>query len=409
MLVRLVFAFFVVLALLGDARIFLFIMNRVVFGAHRAEKNPWSFLFFVVPPILAALTALFWPLSSWIDRILSMRFVERFTPDRIVEISWSIALAKTGATWLIVAAVVGMYWLAERVRINAFGEVPVAGVRTLPSIDVKLRKAHIPFKSLRRLGAHNDVYDLEVTRHEVIIDDLPPSFDGYRIAFITDTHVAGFVRRDYYAAIVAQVEAFDPDAILLGGDFVTWGRHIPLFAERLLAPLHARDGIYAVLGNHDYWAGAKEMTAVLEAHGVEILTNRAIVLARGADTLPLAGIDEVYRGTPDVAKAFAGIDPQRPCLALSHHPDIVDLLHSERRRIDLLLCGHTHGGQIRLPFFGAMVVPSMHEGELAAGFHRVGPLLLYTSRGIGAVPPVRILCRPELATFVLRRGRRDST
>ena len=110
----------------------------------------------------------------------------------------------------------------------------------------------------------------------------------------------------------------------------------------------------------------------------------------------------MYRGTPDVMRAFEGVGPDEPCIAVSHHPDIIDLLGG--RRIDLLVCGHTHGGQIRLPFFGALVVPSRHEGEFAAGFHRVGPVLMYVSRGIGAIPPLRIRCRPEAATFILRRS-----
>jgi predicted MPP superfamily phosphohydrolase len=72
--------------------------------------------------------------------------------------------------------------------------------------------------------------------------------------------------------------------------------------------------------------------------------------------------------------------------------------------VDLLVCGHTHGGQIRFPFFGAAVVPSKHEGRYASGFHRSGKVLMYVSRGIGAIPPLRILCKPEVATFTLRRG-----
>ena len=137
---------------------------------------------------------------------------------------------------------------------------------------------------------------------------------------------------------------------------------------------------------------------------MRFVTNDAVMLARGSARLPLVGIDEIYRGTPDVARAFAGLDPAKPCIAISHHPDVVDIIRGQR--IDLLLCGHTHGGQIRFPFFGPVVVPSRHEGEYAAGFHRIGAVLLYVSRGIGAIPPLRILCRPEVATFVLKRGSR---
>ncbi|HEX9501297.1 MAG TPA: metallophosphoesterase, partial [Thermoanaerobaculia bacterium] len=189
-----------------------------------------------------------------------------------------------------------------------------------------------------------------------------------------------------------------PHVILLGGDFVTWHRHIPLLAN-FIANFRARDGIFAVLGNHDYWAGADDVIAAMNAYGVRFLTNTSVALP-----LPVVGVAEIYRGNPDVDRAFANVDPNGPCIGISHHPDVIDLL--DGRRIDLLLCGHTHGGQIRCPFFGAVVVPSRHEADYAAGFHRAGNVLMYVSRGIGSIPPIRILCRPEIATFVLRSGHR---
>ncbi len=405
-MVRLLFALFVLLALLGDARIFLFILNRVVFGSHRHEKNPWTFLIFAAPPLLLLLTLLFWPLNLFIARLMSTRLVERIAPARAESVLWSADVAKIGAVWLIAASAVGLLWVVERAHALGVRELPLSGIETLPSRVVRLRRAHIPFRSLQRLGAHNDVYDIEVTRSEVFVDDLPDSFDGYRIAFLTDTHVARFVRRAFYRAVLEQVRDFAPDLVLFGGDFVSWHRDIPLAADLLTAGLQPRDGIFAVLGNHDYWTGAKEVIDAFGARGVQFLVNRSVRLRRGSDTLTLAGIDEVYRGEPDVGTALSGLDPHEPCIGASHHPDIIDLL--DGRRIDLLLCGHTHGGQIRLPFFGAVVVPSRHEGEFASGFHRVRSVLMYVSRGMGAIPPIRILCRPEVATFVLRSGKRSN-
>ncbi|HEX7152546.1 MAG TPA: metallophosphoesterase [Thermoanaerobaculia bacterium] len=380
------FFILVAFALLGDARIFLFVLNRLVFGSHRHEQSPWTFLIWVTPPALLALTLLFWPLHGWVDKFV--------TP-------WPV-LSMVGAGWLFFAAAIGVGWIVRRLHLLLEGEPPIEGVRTQPPRVIRLRKAHIPFAWVRRLGGHNDLYDLEVTRHEIFIDDLPPQFDGYRIAFITDTHVASFVRRGFYREIHAQLDAFDPDLILLGGDFVSFNRHIKLMAEALIADLRARDGVYAILGNHDYWAGADEVKEAMGAHGVQFIINQNVTLTRDGATLPLLGIDELYRGEPDVDAAFAGVSG--PTLGVSHHPDIIDLL--DGRRLDLLVCGHTHGGQIRFPFFGAVVVPSRHEGRYASGFHRVGRVLMYVSRGIGAIPPLRILCRPELATFVLRRSLR---
>jgi predicted MPP superfamily phosphohydrolase len=389
-------------ALIGDARVFLFVMNRVVFGSHREEKSRLHFLLYAVPPVLLLLTLLFWPLHGWIGQLADLRIVERLAPEPAERAMQSPLLAKIGAAWLFIAAGVGVYWILDRFRVLLRGEETVAGTRTLPSEVVKLRKAHIPFASLRKLGAHNDVYDLEITRHDVFVPALPPAFDGYRIAFLTDTHVASFHRRAFFREVVARTMRFEPDLVLLGGDFVTFERHIPLMAELLLTGLEARDGVYAVLGNHDYWADADGVIAAMTARGVRFLVNRSVEIRRGSETIALAGIDELYRGAPDPDAAFRSVDTTRPCIGLTHHPDMVE--HLGGRRVDLLLCGHTHGGQIRFPFFGSVVVPSKHEGRYASGFHRTGSVLMYVSRGIGAIPPLRILCKPEVATFVLRRN-----
>lgn len=404
-MIRLLFALFVLLALLGDARIFLFVLNRFVFGSHREEKSPWTWMVLAVPPLLVVLTLLFWPLNAWIGRLLSTDLVERVTPGRFENIAWSRDVATIGAVWLIIAAVVGLLWIVERIHALTKLELPLPGVETQAPEVIRLRRAHLPV-AFRALGAHNDLYDLEVTRHEIFIDDLPPSFDGYRIAFLTDTHVARFVRRAFYREIAQQVRAFDPDVLIFGGDFAAWHRDIRLAADVLTSDLTPRDGMYAILGNHDYWAGADAVKDAFSALGVEFIVNRSVLLRRDGDTLPLVGIDEVYRGDPDPDVALTGIDPNAPRIGVSHHPDIIDLL--DGRRIDLLLCGHTHGGQIRFPFFGAVVVPSRHEGEFASGFHRVRNVLMYVSRGIGAIPPIRILCRPEVATFTLRSGKRNA-
>jgi uncharacterized protein len=345
-------------------------MNRLVFGSHREEKSRWHWMLYAVPPLLLVLTVLY--------------------------------RTRIGIAWSVIAAGVGIYWILDRIRMLSRRDQTVAGTRTLDSEVVKLRKAHIPFASLRKLGAHNDVYDIEVTRHEILIDDLPQAFDGYRIAFLTDTHVASFMRRGLYREVVEQTMRFQPDLILLGGDFVTWERHIPLMAEVLLTGLEAPDGVYAVLGNHDYWANGDGVIAAMTARGVRFVINRNLQLRRGDASIWLAGIDELYRGEPDVDAAFALV--QGPCIALSHHPDVIDLLRG--RRVDLLVCGHTHGGQIRVPFFGSIVVPSRHEARYASGFHREERVLMYVSRGIGAIPPLRILCKPEVATFTLRMSSR---
>ena len=395
------------LALVGDARVFLFVMNRLVFGSHREEKAKLHWLLYAVPPLLLFLTLLFLPLNEWIADLAGNRVVDRITPEPLEGV-WIGFWTYVGPLWLLIAASIGLYWLIDRTRVLLVPAPAVADTKTLPSTVITARiraeergpEVSTLKRIARALGAHNDVYDIEVTRHEIAIANLPTSFEGYRVAFLTDTHVASFMRRDFYRAVVAQVTAFDPDLVLLGGDFVTWERHIPLMAEVLLTDLTAHDGVFAVLGNHDYWANPKAVIEAMTARGVQFIVNRSVTIRRGDDQISLLGIDEIYRGEPDLDAAFAGVDRALPCLGLSHHPDIVDTLGG--RKLDLLVCGHTHGGQIRFPFFGSVIVPSKHESRYASGFQRVGDVLMYVSRGVGAIPPVRILCRPEVATFTLR-------
>lgn len=368
-----------IFSLAGTARIGLFVLNRAVFG-QKTEGDQMKWAMIIIPPVLLVLTFLDYPL------LMALRTG-----------SFDI-LASAGGVWILITAAIGIYWIADRAWRNLHRQ-PVPHVHTLPSELIRLRKAHIPLRFLRKLGLHNDLYDLEITTHEIRVPDLPPEFERYHIAFMTDTHVAGFMRRSFYKECVAQINARNVDLVLLGGDFVTWKQHIPLMADLLLTDLRAKDGCYAVLGNHDYWADADGVVAAMTVKGVRFIINRSVELRRGDAVIDLLGIDEIYRGRPDVEAAFSRVKGNRPTLALSHHPDIVDFI--SRRRVDLLVCGHTHGGQIRLPFFGAIVVPSKHEGRYAAGFFQQDSLLMYVSRGLGSVPPIRILCPPELAIFIL--------
>lgn len=373
----------VLLGLVGNARIGLFILNRAVFGVKSEKHDAMKWLLIAIPPLLLAMTSLYW--FAWREA----------TEDQLSR------LGMAGWVWSLLTAAVGLYWIIDRGLHNT-NPVQTPGTRTTGSDVIRLRKAHIPFAFLRKLGAHNDLYDLEVSRHDVAIADLPAQFEGYRIAFLTDTHVASFMRRAFYRECVEQVRRSNADLILLGGDFVSFSRHIPLMAELLLTGLEARDGVWAVLGNHDYWTDPDGVIAAMTSRGVRFIVNRSVQISRDGATLDLVGIDEVYRGEPDLDAAFANADARRPCVALSHHPDIV--LRLEDQRIDLLLCGHTHGGQIRVPFFGPLVVPSKHEGRYAAGFHKEKNVRMYVSRGLGSVPPIRILCKPEIAVFRLTRS-----
>jgi len=369
------------LAAAGILRMGLFGLNRSIFGRrdeHGLLTGSSAFASFVLLAVSTLLVPFF---------------------QAVLRNRWSTG-ARLGELWFALSAATGLYWILHRLYIHRV-KAPVPGTRTTGAEVIRLRKAHIPFAFLRRLGAHNDIYDLEVTEHDVIVPDLPESFEGYKVAFLSDTHVAGFMRRAFYREVVDQVHRHGADLVLLGGDYVSFKRHIPLMGELIASRLTAPDGVYAVLGNHDYWSDADGVVAALTAKDVRFLNNKSLTIRRGESEIYVIGMDEIYRGKLDIEAAFRGCAENVPRVAVTHHPDAIDRLAD--RRVDLLLCGHTHGGQIRLPLLGAIIVPSIHETLYAAGFFRKGKCLMYVGRGLGSVPPIRILCRPELPIFRLVR------
>jgi predicted MPP superfamily phosphohydrolase len=272
------------------------------------------------------------------------------------------------------------------------------------------------------LGAYATLVEptwLEVTATEIRLPSLPAAWDGVRIAHLSDLHLSRIVPAGYLARCVEATMRAAPDLVLITGDFVTRsGGWIPCLST-LLARLHAPWGVWGVLGNHDHHVSAAGVSAAVEAGGVRMLRNRHTRLERDGEPLWLVGIDSMAgdqyrlsrarlaevdrRMQRHLCEAFAGVDPEGCRILLAHSPDILPLAKSHG--VDLVLSGHTHGGQVRLPLLGATVVPSRYGARYAAGLFHEGGAHLYVTRGLGVVRlPVRFLCRPELAILTLRRG-----
>ena len=202
------------------------------------------------------------------------------------------------------------------------------------------------------------------------------------------------------AGVVRTTMALAPDLILLGGDYShREGRFIaPCF--ELLAALSAPLGVYGVLGNHDYMHGVAETRAAMKRAGVVELTNRAVPVTLNGETLHLAGVDDLWRGQPDVAAALRGVTMSDACVMLSHNPDVAETMRD--RRVGLMLSGHTHGGQVAVPGYGAPLVPSRYGRKYAHGLVEAPATRVYVSAGTGmSVLPVRVGCRPEITRITL--------
>jgi predicted MPP superfamily phosphohydrolase len=218
---------------------------------------------------------------------------------------------------------------------------------------------------------------LEVSSLSLILPHLPPAFDNYRILQISD------------------------DLVVITGDFVTDLFHrttVDLIEN--LSQIKAREGIFAVLGNHDYWTNAKSIRQVLAASGITELANQVHTLRRGAAQLHIAGVDDYWENKARLRDVLHQLPPEGAAILLAHEPDFA-VISAQSGRFDLQLSGHTHGGQVILPWFGPIVLP-MYGRRFPVGLYQVGDMQLYTNRGLGtARPQIRFNCRPEIAMITL--------
>lgn len=250
--------------------------------------------------------------------------------------------------------------------------------------------------------------------HTLDIAGLHPALEGLRIVQVTDMHLWP-TPEEYLREHLAAVMQRRPGLIVLTGDFVSRANTRYLDAlEQLIGMLSAPRGVFAVMGNHEYgvsnWVPgrepggfawyADEITRRLSRLGVVVLRNASATIEHGGGTLQVAGLDDLWCHRCDAAAAFAGIDPAHPCLTLVHNPDAIDLLRD--RPTQAILCGHTHGGQVRLPLIGAPLLP-VRNRQFASGLFRLGPQWLYVSRGLGFIRQVRFNCPPELTELTLTR------
>jgi predicted MPP superfamily phosphohydrolase len=246
----------------------------------------------------------------------------------------------------------------------------------------------------------NDVarHELQITQPAFFIDNLPPAFEGFRIAQISDIHLEEYTEDYFLRHVIHQVNALTPDMVLVTGDFVSRG---PLSNNASLAAAGRCAEIltsldcklrYAVLGNHDAAVGSSIIRAHMEANGLPLLVNQNVRIERGRQHIILAGVDDISYGSPDLDLAVPE-NPDAPVFLMAHEPDyaITVALHPRGKNVDFILSGHTHGGQIRIPGLRPLALPPL-----------VGNSQLYVNRGIGTVGlPFRLNCPPEITLATL--------
>jgi predicted MPP superfamily phosphohydrolase len=264
-----------------------------------------------------------------------------------------------------------------------------------------LIRAVLRVAGLYRRGLDNAV-EIALRHNPIALTALPPRFDGFTILHLSDLHI------DLNAAAVERaiplLAGLDYDLCVLTGDYRgrTHGPWAATMAGIARLRRHLRDPLYAVLGNHD----TIRMVPAFEALGIRVLINEAVALARGAERIHLAGIDDAFKyRLHDIAAAAAPVPPGGFSILLSHTPAVYE--RAQRAGFDVMLCGHTHGGQICLPGAVSITRGGAFPRRFAAGPWHYRGMAGYTSTGIGAsVVPVRFNCPPEIALHRLHRAAR---
>lgn len=251
---------------------------------------------------------------------------------------------------------------------------------------------------------------VEIERREIVLARLPRAFDGFRIAHISDIHIEGGDMASRFAGVCDLVSAQGADAILMTGDFCAYGgtwQTGALFEG--FRRLSAKSGVFATLGNHDHrrsgdedvTQGARVVRTAFERAGVRELPNQAVALRRGDDRLWIAGLDDALTGFADFEALKTQLPGGETTILLHHEPDYADQW-APSGLFDLMLSGHSHGGQIALPFYGPLRLPPMCE-IYPRGWYRIGDMQLYTNRGLGTIAlPLRFCARPEITLFTLK-------
>lgn len=242
---------------------------------------------------------------------------------------------------------------------------------------------------------------IEIVPIELTIPHLSPAFDGFKLVQISDLHVSKFMPESRFERIIRLVNQQHGDAIAITGDIITArGRFNEERLGQQLSRLHAAFKTVAVLGNHDHSRRIKALKRTLAHSQIDNLDNQVYLIERDAQQLALAGLDDPYWGEADLEGTIAQLPPEVPAILLVHEPDYIEQ-SAKTHKFALQLSGHSHGGQIRIPFFNPLVLPRGGR-KYYAGLDLVEDTLTYTNRGLGMTNlPIRIGSRPEITVFTL--------
>ncbi|MDZ7933173.1 metallophosphoesterase [Rhodococcus sp. NPDC076796] len=336
----------------------------------------------------------------WLGAVIGFGSGVEFDP------SWARGPAFVGLSWLAVV----LYLFLGTVLVAVVCTVMrvVFAARRRDSSSARLRVTRIGSAAVALVSVVAVGYGLveaatpRVTNTDVALDRLPAEFDGVRVALVSDLHAGPSRGADFVRKVVDSINAQNPDVVLLDGDLIDGT--VPLVGADL-APLRDLDaplGVFAVSGNHEFYAGdGGEWLDLWSTLGIDVLRNERTTLTRGDAAIDLAGINDATAPAPyepDLGAALEGIDPDRFVLLMAHQP--LQAVEASDFGVDMQVSGHTHGGQIwPIRYLVPLQQPSVE------GLDTIDNTTLYTTRGAGAWgPPVRVAAPPEIAMLELTQG-----
>lgn len=243
----------------------------------------------------------------------------------------------------------------------------------------------------------------------VKINDLPFTFHNYRIINLTDIHLGQWISPEYLNGVTDYVNSLNPDMITLTGDYVSY--ILEGYEDDLLdsfKKLKAKDGKFAVLGNHDHWAGADEIREILKQSDIVDLSNDVYTLEKKGEKLNISGVDSLTVGADDFDKVLEKLPNDGASILLVHEPDFAEI-SSKTNRFDLQMSGHSHGGQLVIPGVKTTPFRCSYSIKYPVGAYKVKNMIQYTSKGLGTNSFwLRINCKPEITQFYLKTTKRKN-
>ncbi len=341
--------------------------------------------------------------SGWtVVALLAWRGV---ADPRVAWGAWAGPLAVYGLVCVATAAVPFPLWLARRLTVRPSPHL-IDNHSTVVDVARQLgqRPMQPGWQAWVARAPGNDVWQLEVNIKTLIVPRLPAELEGLRVGHISDWHLLGPTKREFFFEVASQLTALEPELIAVTGDLVDRDACLD-WLPAILARLQAPAGCFAILGNHDLRVRDQRglRQAIVDGGAID-LGGRAVVRSVRGWPLALAGNESPwYLPAGDWNEVPAVVDGRRPFrVALAHSPD--QYAWARARDVDLMLAGHMHGGQVRLPWLGAILAPSPQGVRYASGVFYEPPTVLHVSRGLSAMFPLRVNCRPEATLLVLRGG-----